>query len=260
LVLPIALAGGLLVGSAAAFALGTLDPKVRSREDLERATGLRVLARVPSGAPDARLTPQAPQGAGGKAFQSLLDEIGAAYGSARPQSIGIASVDADGGSAQAAFNLALAAAESGHRVLLIDAGVEQRQLTQRLAFDGQAGLGTCAANGAELASVVIPVPGTAIDFVAADPQAAAEIRRVGARSLPQLAREAGTPYGLVVLDLGCVSREPIARTAASAEATVLLVGLDHSALEATKAAVAALRSGTARLVGLALTSGRMRAG
>jgi uncharacterized protein involved in exopolysaccharide biosynthesis/Mrp family chromosome partitioning ATPase len=255
LVLPIALAAGLLLGAGAAFAGGTLDPKVRSRDDLERVTGLSVLARVPRTPSES---PLASFGAGtpeAKAFRRLLDEIGAA-GAAAPRSIAVASVEPDGGSANVAFNLARAAAALGDRVLLIDAGVEERRLTAILDCDGQPGLGVCAAQGGDLRAFVVQLQGAGVDFLPADPKAAAEIRRFGSAGLPRLVREAAQRYALVILDLGCATREPLARTAATGEAAVLLVELDRSAFEKIKAAIAALRSGQGRIAGLAL-AGRL---
>jgi uncharacterized protein involved in exopolysaccharide biosynthesis len=253
LVLPIALVAGLLAGAAAAFAGRMVDPKVRSRDDLERATGLPVLARIPRGPAESPLASFEPGTPEAKAFRRLLDEIGAAAGGA-PRSLAVASVD--GGSANAAFNLARAAAALGDRVLLIDAGVEERRLTAILDCDGQPGLGVCAAQGGDLRPFVVALQGAGVDFLPADPKAAAEIRRFGSSGLPRLVREAASRYALVILDLGCASREPVARTAATAEAAVLLVELDRSAFETIKAAIAALRSGSGRVAGLAL-AGRL---
>jgi succinoglycan biosynthesis transport protein ExoP len=256
LVLPIALAAGLLAGAGAAFAGRMVDRKVRSREDLERATGLPVLARVPRAPSESPLASFNAGTSEAKAFRRLLDEIGAASGAAAPRSVAVASVEADGGSANVAFNLARAAAALGDRVLLIDAGVEERRLTAILDCDGQPGLGVCAAQGGDLRAFVVSLQGAGMDFLPADPKAAAEIRRFGSAGLPRLVREAAQRYALVILDLGCASREPVARTAASAEAAVLLVELDRSAFETIKAAIAALRSGSGRVAGLAL-AGRL---
>ena len=255
LVLPIALIAGLLAGAGAAFAGGMADPKVRSRDDLERATRLPVLARVPRAPAESPLASFEPGTPEAKAFRRLLDEIGAS-GATAPRSIAVASVEPDGGSANVAFNLARAAAALGDRVLLIDAGVEERRLTAILDCDGQPGLGVCAAQGGELRAFVVSLQGAGVDFLPADPKAAAEVRRFGSSGLPRLVREAAQRYALVILDLGCASREPVARTAGSAEASVVLVEIDRSAFERIRAAIAALRSGQGRIAGLAL-AGRL---
>ncbi|HEX8168549.1 MAG TPA: exopolysaccharide transport family protein [Beijerinckiaceae bacterium] len=255
LVLPIALVAGLLAGAGAALAGGMADPKVRSRDDLERATGLAVLARVPRAPAESPLASFAPGTPEARAFRRLLDEIGA-LGAVAPRSIAVASVEPDGGSANVAFNLARAAAALGDRVLLIDAGVEERRLTAILDCDGQPGLGVCAAQGSDLRTFVVSLQGAGVDFLPADPKAAAEVRRFGSSGLPKLVREAAQRYALVILDLGCASREPVARTAATAEAAVILVELNRSAFERIRAAIAALRAGHGRIAGLAL-SGRL---
>lgn len=254
LVLPLALAAGLLVGGGAALAARAFDAKIRSRDDLEHATGLPVLARVPRAPAESQLASFDPGSPEAKPFRQLLDEIGAASGATALRSIAVVSVEPNSGSANVAFNLARVAAALGDRVLLIDAGVEQRHLTTILECDEQPGLGVCAAQNADLRPFVVSLQGSGLDFLPADRKSAAEIRRFGSAGLPRLVREAASRYTLVVIDLGCVSREPIGRTAATAEAAVLLVELDRSAFEAIKAAIAALRSAHARLAGFALSA------
>jgi Mrp family chromosome partitioning ATPase len=233
---------------------------VRSREDLERATGLPVLGRVPRPQSEAELASVEPGTAEAKAFRQLLDEIGAASGRAPPRSIGVASVEPDSGSASVAFNLARAAAALGDRVLLIDASVEQRQLTNVLECDRQPGLGLCAAQSAlDLRAFVVSLQGAGIDFLPSDEKAAAEIRRFGSAGLARLLREALARYTLVVVDLGCVSREPVARTGGTAEAAVVLVELDRSAFDTIKTAVGTLRSANVNIAGLALSTEARRA-
>ena len=155
---------------------------------------------------------------------------------------------------------ARAAAALGDRVLLIDASVEQRHLTVLLECDRQPGLGLCAAQEAlDLRAFIVSLQGAGVDFLPSDERAAAEIRRFGSAGLTRLLREALARYTLVVIDLGCPSREPVARTGGMAEAAVVLVELDRSAFETIKAAVAALRSAQIRVAGLALSGRALRA-
>src|SRR5215218_1448474 len=258
LVLP--LAAGLFAGGAAVFAGRAFDRKVRSRDDLERAIGMPVLGRVPRPSAESPLASFEPATPEAKAFRQLLDEIGAASGRTLPRSIGVVSVEPDSGSANVAFNLARAAAALGDRVLLIDASVEQRHLTVLLECDRQPGLGLCAAQEAlDLRAFIVSLQGAGVDFLPSDERAAAEIRRFGSAGLTRLLREALARYTLVVIDLGCPSREPVARTGGMAEAAVVLVELDRSAFETIKAAVAALRSAQIRVAGLALSGRALRA-
>ncbi|MFL5118479.1 MAG: GumC family protein [Microvirga sp.] len=260
LVLPLALAAGLFAGGAAVFAGRAFDRKVRSRDDLERAIGMPVLGRVPRPSAESPLASFEPATPEAKAFRQLLDEIGAASGRTLPRSIGVVSVEPDSGSANVAFNLARAAAALGDRVLLIDASVEQRHLTVLLECDRQPGLGLCAAQEAlDLRAFIVSLQGAGVDFLPSDERAAAEIRRFGSAGLTRLLREALARYTLVVIDLGCPSREPVARTGGMAEAAVVLVELDRSAFETIKAAVAALRSAQIRVAGLALSGRALRA-
>jgi polysaccharide biosynthesis transport protein len=260
LVLPLALAVGLFAGGAAVFAGRIFDRKVRSRDDLERAIGMPVLGRVPRPSAESPLASFEPATPEAKAFRQLLDEIGAASGRTLPRSIGVVSVEPDSGSANVAFNLARAAAALGDRVLLIDASVEQRHLTILLECDRQPGLGLCAAQEAlDLRAFIVSLQGAGVDFLPSDERAAAEIRRFGSAGLTRLLREALARYTLVVIDLGCPSREPLARTGGMAEAAVVLVELDRSAFETIKAAVAALRSAQIRVAGLALSGRALRA-
>jgi Mrp family chromosome partitioning ATPase len=111
----------------------------------------------------------------------------------------------------------------------------------------------------DLRAFIVSLQGAGVDFLPSDERAAAEIRRFGSAGLTRLLREALARYTLVVIDLGCPSREPVARTGGMAEAAVVLVELDRSAFETIKAAVAALRSAQIRVAGLALSGRALRA-
>ncbi len=126
----LALLVGLGVGGGLAFVRQQLDTKLRSPEDVRRASGLEILAMVPkidmggNGVvrPIPILTGATDPGA--ESFRSLRTMLRFATAE-RPKVIGITSPAPASGKSTVSVNLAAAMAQQGERVLLIDADLRR---------------------------------------------------------------------------------------------------------------------------------------
>jgi polysaccharide biosynthesis transport protein len=157
--LGVALLLGLLVGVIAAFSAEVIDTTVRDPQQIENSIGLPVLALVPPAErslPKAAIqslqrstpgsawqyqtTARAPRSVVAESFRSLRTAILSAMPGKASKIIAITSTSEAEGKSFITFNLASAFAQSGRTVLVIDADLRKRTLTQALALEGHEGL------------------------------------------------------------------------------------------------------------------------
>jgi polysaccharide biosynthesis transport protein len=165
----LALAGSLLLGLVfgviAAFSAEVIDNTVRDPQQIENAIGVPVLALVPPAerslpraavqslqrsAPGSawqyQTTARAPRSVVAEAFRSLRTAILSAMPGKASKILAITSTSEAEGKSFITFNLASAFAQSGRTVLVIDADLRKRALTQALALEGHEGLDEAVSN------------------------------------------------------------------------------------------------------------------
>jgi len=131
----LAMVVGLLIGLGAAFLLDYLDTSVRDEDDLTNATGLPNLATIPHMPPKktpngevpylvAREHPQSPAS---EAFRSLQTAIKFLALERTLHTLLVTSPRPSEGKTTTATNLAITAARSGQRVLLVDCDLRKPQ-------------------------------------------------------------------------------------------------------------------------------------
>ena len=158
----LALVVGLLIGLGAAFLLDYLDDKIRSEDDLQRATQRPVLAVIPIDPPPNNLpiAMTEPDHASVEAYRGLRTNL-QFLGLDRPISVvQVTSSLAGEGKTTTAANLAVVLAQASHRVALIDADLRRPRLHDVFAVPQSPGF-TDLLLGEDPANVVnrIPVDG-----------------------------------------------------------------------------------------------------
>lgn len=151
LLLGFVLSIGLGIGTA--LALAFLDDRVQTREDLAREFSLPVPAVIPqltdgyAELPVARITDMRPLSPHAEAFRFLRTEL-THGGDGKPvKSLLVATARPGQGGSTTAANLAIALAEIGHRVVLVDADMRRPCLHTFFGEDNEAGLTTLLADG-----------------------------------------------------------------------------------------------------------------
>jgi len=231
----IALLGGLLAGAVLAFLQEHFDATVRTPEEVERLTGLPLLAIVPRvrTARRARRIPLGPiaglgptgsprfilantrrdEGTGEvtaalpagmraaltEAYRNLRSALLLDAGDP-PRRILVTSSHPEEGKTTVSLNLACSLAQLGGRVLLVDADMRRPNCAPQLGVRARLGLSDYLEGRAEISEVVkeTPVPGLSVIAGGSSPEAAADL--VHSPRLGLLLETVAAHYDHVILD------------------------------------------------------------
>jgi len=136
---------GLLLGMGIAFLREFIDDSIKDSDSLEKLSGLPVLSQLPeikNIAPNklALQTALEPRSMLSESIKSLRTSLRFSTRNGAPQSIFITSSTAAEGKSTIALNLATAYAQTGNRVLLIDADLRNPSIHKLLELDNKEGL------------------------------------------------------------------------------------------------------------------------
>lgn len=150
---------GLALGCGVAILRSILDNRVRTETDLRRTTDAAILGRISFDAQAAKkplITQIATQSPRAEAFRQIRTNLQFAHvGTASKTVLVTSSLPGEGKSTTAA-NLAIATAESGHSVLLIDADLRRPMVSEYLGLERNAGLTTALLGNADVEELVQP--------------------------------------------------------------------------------------------------------
>jgi len=154
---------GVLTGSAlglgVALLRANLDSRLRSKDDLAAVTSAPVIASIPD---DPRISEQplitqvGLDSSRGEAFRRLRTNLGFAQVDDIDGAILITSAQAKEGKSSTSINLAIALAQAGKRVALIDVDLRQPTIAEKLGLENSAGLTTALLGAADVSELLQP--------------------------------------------------------------------------------------------------------
>lgn len=154
---------GLVVGLAAGFAASvlraTLDNRIRGEIDLRQVTNAPILGGITFDQDATRkplLTQSAPQSPRAESFRQLRTNLQFANVSGRARSVLVTSALPGEGKSTTATNLAIALAQAGQTVCLLDADLRRPMVNEYLGLDRAAGLTTALVGAADVNDLLQP--------------------------------------------------------------------------------------------------------
>jgi polysaccharide biosynthesis transport protein len=265
---------GLIFGCGGAFLRETLDTTIRSRDDLEAALRLPVLALIPPlSAPPGRVarirrwwvakrthTPVGPLqrglpsgSAGIEAYRMLRSHLVSTQSRQLLKRLVVTSATADEGKTTTAIKLALTFAEQGARVLLVDCDGHAPGMNEVFGTAHEQELAETAAGGALLDEAVVRTEHAGIFLLAVHSAGVSPGPHVNEQALADSLERLSTKFDLIIIDTPAVlDAADAALIGRMADGCILVVRAGNTERAVAQHAQQQLARVGARLVGAVL--------
>jgi capsular exopolysaccharide synthesis family protein len=194
---------GLVLGIGIAVLREVLDTRVRTEQDVRALTESSILGvvgfdqEVPRHPVILRDEPLAAPSEAVRRLRTNLQFIDVAE---RPKSIVISSSVAGEGKSTIAINLAVSLADTGARVLLVDADLRRPSIAEYIGMEGNVGLTTVLIGRADVKDVVQPLGTSTLDILPAGQIPPNPSELLGSPAMAGLLDRLVATYDMVLLD------------------------------------------------------------
>ncbi|MBZ5733285.1 polysaccharide biosynthesis tyrosine autokinase [Nocardioides sp. TRM66260-LWL] len=219
------LVGGLGLGIAAAGLRDVLDTSLKSEAEVEQSTGLPTIGVVPvSNDVSASMIGQGQRSKSfgwGEAYRKLRTNISYLDPDNPPRALLVTSSQPKEGKTTTAANLAATLAQSGRRVILLDADLRRPSIAKQLGLVPDVGLTNVIAGRATISEVVQQVD--SFDVVTSGPIPPNPSELLGSNAFARLVETLKVSYDAIVIDSPPVLAVTDAAVMSTCADTVLLV-------------------------------------
>jgi capsular exopolysaccharide synthesis family protein len=194
---------GLLLGLGVAVLRHVLDTRVRNEDDVRSLTDSPILGAVAYNknvSSHPVILRDQPQAAASEAVRRLRTNLQFIDIANRPKSIVISSSIPGEGKSTLAINLAVSLADTGSRVILVDADLRQPSMADYVGIEGRVGLTTVLIGRAAVEDVVQPLGTTSLDLLPAGQIPPNPSELLGSMTMALLLERLSTVYDMVLLD------------------------------------------------------------
>lgn len=194
---------GLLLGSAFALLRELLDNTVSTAEDIEAATSSPLLASILYDTDVSKhplLTDTGSHSARAEAFRLLRTNLQFLDLDTRPRALVITSAVPSEGKTTTATNLAIALAQTGLRVLLIDGDLRRPKVASVLGLERSVGLTTVLVGRSELQDSIQKHTDSGIYFLASGPIPPNPTEVLQSRAAQELFDRVSQMFDMVIID------------------------------------------------------------
>ncbi|MCI0340765.1 MAG: polysaccharide biosynthesis tyrosine autokinase [Planctomycetales bacterium] len=251
---------GIVGGVGLSFLLEYLDDRLRTAEEVERALGLPVIGGVPrfsEGASDEEhdlVTFADPKAGASESFRALRTALLFSPSARAARHLVVTSAAAGEGKTVVSTNLAIALAQGGGRVLLLEADLRRPRVAKTFGIAPTPGLADLLAGRAPIEGALRTTKVENLTVLPAGtiPENPSEL--LGTAAMAGLLRDLSRRYDRVVVDTPpvLVVTDPCV-VAALADATVQVVSARQVSRSVARRGAEALRRVGARVVGAVLT-------
>ncbi|WP_142135160.1 polysaccharide biosynthesis tyrosine autokinase [Arthrobacter sp. SLBN-83] len=252
----IGLLAGLVMGVAAALLRSTLDNRVRGESDLRKVTLAPLLGGIAfdgSAVSKPLLTQAGPQSPRAESFRQLRTNLQFANVSGNAKTVLITSSLPGEGKSTTATNLAIALAQSGQSVCLVDADLRRPMVNEYLGLDRNVGLTSALVGTADLDDVLQPWGEDRLAVLTSGPVPPNPSELLGSYQMRQMIEDLERSFDIVIIDAPPLL--PVTDAAVLSQhvgGVVLVVGAEKLKIQDLQKSLAALDLVEASLLGLVL--------
>jgi polysaccharide biosynthesis transport protein len=247
---------GLLLGAGVAVSRQLLDTKIRSEQDVRAMTDSPILGVVAFDQDVPRhpvILRDEPLAAPSEAVRRLRTNLQFIDAGNRPKSIVISSSIPGEGKSTMAINLAVSLADTGARVILVDADLRRPSIADYAGIEGAVGLTTVLIGRADVEDVVQPLGTTTLDLLPAGQIPPNPSELLGSPAMAGLLDRLTASYDMVVLDspplLPVTDAAVLSKLAGGA---LVVVGADRIHRPQLQETLASLETAGAHVLGIVL--------
>ncbi len=201
--LALGLALGLFLGFGLAVLRHVLDTKVKNEEDVRLLTEIPILGAVPVDLEVPKhpvILRSEPRSASSESVRRLRTNLQFVDVVNRAKSVVISSSIGDEGKSTIAINLAVAFADTGARVILVDADLRRPSIAQYIGIEGNVGLTTVLIGRADVQDVVQPFGASTLDVLPTGQIPPNPSELLGSPAMAGLLDRLTATYDMVLLD------------------------------------------------------------
>ncbi|MBA2303330.1 MAG: polysaccharide biosynthesis tyrosine autokinase [Acidobacteria bacterium] len=253
-----AFVAGLVLAVGLAFGFEYLDNRIKTPQELKAHLGIPFLGMVPIVANDKQPNPLLDNGVPqnfSEAFKSVRTNVLFSSAEEGMRSLVVTSAGPGEGKSLVASNLAMALAQAGQRVLLIDADMRRPRVHEIFGGEQEPGLSNVLAGNSKTSEAIRKSKTTGLWVMPAGhiPPNPAEL--LGSRRYTDFMASLGVHFDWVVLDTPPVMVVADSSIVANqSSGVVFVVRADHTSRHAVRAAVEQLEAANAHLLGSVLNS------
>lgn len=251
---------GLMVGLALGLVLAglrmVLDTKIRGEADLSRLTDAPPLGGIAYDADAAKkplLTQVGAQSPRAESFRQIRTNIQFANVSSKSKTILVTSSLPGEGKSTTATNMAIAMAQAGQRVVLIDADLRRPMVANYLGLEAQAGLTTALVGTAEVEDLLQPWGNDSLYVLASGQIPPNPSELLGSESMSLLVERLESMFDVVIVDAPPLIPVTDATVLSQiAGGVILVVGVGTVKAQSVEKSLAALKLVNANLLGVVM--------
>lgn len=258
---------GLMGGIGLAFLFENLSPLIHSRDELERTAGAPLLGRIPDFETHSKnrektilLNNGNAQSPAAEAFRVLGSSTSALMSKAHVKTILFSSAEPESGKSTVLANLAVALAEAGHQVIVVDGDVRHPCIHQIFGTAMEPGLSDLLLDPSRLESAVQPTQVTRVRAIAVGSARCGSAELLNTPVISKIMRQLTKDADIVLWDSPpLLAAADAALLAPMVDGVVLVVEHAHTRQEAVQAACQQLVDVKANLFGIVVNrTGRNR--
>lgn len=204
---PMNVALGLVIGGAlgvvVAVSLSRLDSRLRGEKDVRQVTDLPILGSVAHDAhcPKKPLITQIdPWSPRSESYIRLRTNLQFAHVSHETKSVLVTSSLSGEGKTTTAVNLAISLAQSGQRVVLVDADLRRPKVAEQLGLEGSAGLTTALLGNADVGKLLQPWGEDALHVLTSGQVPPNPNELLGSKAMARIVDELEASFDAVIID------------------------------------------------------------